>query len=273
MPSPHRWVVFVHQLPAHPSNGRVKIWRRLQQVGAVAVKNAVHLLPNNTQSREDFEWLRTEVAALGGEANVFEASSIGGISERQLLARFRKVKSEGSRKGKDIKAMRTANRPKEAEIRPLDTRVYQHRTWVTRPRPGVDRFSSAWLITRFIDPGAQFAFAAGPDKVPDAVPFDMYQSGGFRHEGDRCTFEVLRDRFAVTDTAVQRIAEIVHDLDLKDDRYQSPDAPTIGKLVEGLRASHPDDVQLLAQGIALFEALYQSFQNAKTPRGGKSRIC
>lgn len=269
---PHRWVVFVHQLPAHPSNGRVKIWRRLQQVGAVAVKNAVHLLPNNLQSREDFEWLRTEVAALGGEANVFEASSISGIAERQILARFRKVRGEGSRKGKDSKAMRTANRPKEEETHHMDTREYQHRTWITRPRPGVDRFSSAWLIRRFIDPAARFGFATAPEKVPGAIPFDMYQSGGFRHEGDRCTFEVLQEAFAIKDAAVGRIAEIVHDLDLKDDRFQSPDGPTIGRLVEGLRASIPDDAQLLAQGIALFEALYLSFQPEK-PRGGRQKIC
>ena len=103
--------------------------------------------------------------------------------------------------------------------------------------------------------------------MPDAIPFDMYQSGGFRHEGDRCTFEVLQQRFDIKDAAVRRIAEIVHDLDLKDDRFQSPDAPTIGKLVEGLRASIPDDAQLLAHGIALFEALYVSFQPEK-PRGG-----
>ncbi len=273
MPSPHRWVVFVHQLPAHPSNGRVKIWRRLQQLGTVAVKNAVHLLPNNPQSREDFEWLRTEVSALGGEANVFAASSISAIAERRILARFRKVTGKGSRKRKDIKAMRAANPSKEETTPHLDTREYQHRTWVTRPRPGVDRFSSAWLIRRFIDPSARFGFATSPEKAPDAVPFDMYQSGGFRHEGDRCTFEVLQSRFAIKDAAVRRIAEIVHDLDLKDDRYQSPDAPTVGKLVEGLRASISDDAQLLIQGIALFEALYQSFQSVKTPRGGKSRIC
>ena len=84
---------------------------------------------------------------------------------------------------------------------------------------------------------------------------------------------MLQRRFDIEDPAVRRIAEIVHDLDLKDDRFRSPDAPTIGKLVEGLRASIADDDQLLAQGMALFEALYQSIQNGKTPRGGKSRIC
>src|SRR5688572_17595563 len=75
-PVPRRWLVFVHQMPAHPSNGRVKIWRRLQQLGAIALKNAVHLLPDSAQSVEDFEWLRTEVVALGGKASIFKVSSM-----------------------------------------------------------------------------------------------------------------------------------------------------------------------------------------------------
>jgi hypothetical protein len=271
---PNRWVVFVHQLPAHPSNGRVKIWRRLQQIGAVPVKNAVHVLPNNAQSKEDFEWLRTEVVGLGGDATVFEASSMRRIDERQILERFRKAAPDSApRRGKEAK-MRTANsRKQDPRDDHLDVRDYQHRWWVTRPRPGVDRFSSAWLIRRFVDPAARFGFATAPDKAPDAIPFDMYQSGGFKHEGESCTFEVLQRRFDIKDPAVRQIGEIVHDLDLKDDRFRSPDAATIGKLVEGLRASIADDDQLLAQGMALFEALYQSMQKAKTPRGGKSRIC
>jgi hypothetical protein len=275
VPSRHRWLVFVHQLPAHPSNGRVKIWRRLQQVGASPVKNAVHVLPNTPQSKEDFEWLRTEVIGLGGEATVFEASSIKGLDGRQIHERVRQAEFRVSvKQRKDRNAMRRANTSaKEESARPLDVRDYQHRCWVTRPRPGVDRFSSAWLIRRFIDRSAQFAFATSPDKVRDSIPFDMYQSEGFRHEGDRCTFEVLQRRFNIEDARVARIAEIVHDLDLKDDRFQSPDAPTIGKLVEGLRASIPDDGRLLEQGIALFEALYLSFESGKTARAVKSRIC
>ncbi len=324
-----RWLVFAHQLPSRPSNGRVKTWRRLQQVGAVPIKNSVYILPNTAQAMEDFQWLRTEVAALGGQASIFEASSINGVEERQIIEYFRKARAEDFDKlNKDIKAMRTrlrqgappeehglqavrafrdryeqlrrhdffsapggsdaeaalieldagARRPaKELVERPtpghLDVREYQHRTWVTRPRPGVDRFSSAWLIRRFIDPGALFVFATSPERVPEAVPFDMYQSGGFKHEGDRCTFEVLQDRFGIKDLPVRRIGEIVHDLDLKDDRFKSPHAATIGRLVEGLRASTPDDAQLLAQGMGLFEALYASFQPARNPRGHKTRIC
>jgi hypothetical protein len=257
--------VFVHRLPAKPSNARVKTWRRLQQIGAVAVKNAVYVLPNTSEAREDFEWLRSEVADLGGQASVFETSSITGVDERRLLADIRKA-----RPPQDSKAPPRRSQSKGPQGAP---REYQNRTWVTRPRPGVDRFSSAWLIRRFIDPAAEFVFASSPDRIPDAVPFDMYQSGGFKHEGERCTFEVLQDRFGIKDPAVTRIAEIVHDLDLKDDRFKSIHAPTIGNLVEGLRASHPDDAQLLAQGIAVFEALYLSFQSVKNPKGGKTRIC
>jgi len=323
-----RWLVFAYQLPARPSNGRVKTWRRLQQVGAVPVKNSVYVLPNTAQAMEDFEWLRTEVGAFGGQASIFEASSINGVEERQIIEHFRKARTgDFGKLNKDIKAMRTRRRQSprpdehglravralrdryeqlrrhdffsapggaEAEAalieldagarRPvtglvetptlghLDIREYQHRTWVTRPRPGVDRFSSAWLIRRFIDRGAQFVFATSAERVPEAIPFDMYQSGGFRHEGDRCTFEVLQERFGINDACVRRLGEIVHDLDLKDDRFRSPHAPTIGNLVEGLRASIPDDAGLLAQGIMLFEALYLSFQPGKSPKGGKTRI-
>jgi hypothetical protein len=258
----HRWLVFIHQLPARPSNARVKTWRRLQQIGAVLVKHAVHVLPNTVQAREDLEWLRLEVIAMGGQASVFEASSITGEDEQHMLARFRPVAAvEGQTPPKP------AARGSKSAGSFLDIRDYQRRTWVTRPRPGVDRFASAWLIRRFIDPAARFIFARAPDKAPDAIPFDMYQPGGFRHEGDRCTFEVLQARFGLKDRCVTRIAEIVHDVDLKDDRFQSPHAATIGNLVEGLRTSIPGDDQLLAEGMMLFEAFYASCQTGKRPRG------
>ena len=144
---------------------------------------------------------------------------------------------------------------------------------MTRPRPGVDRFSSAWLIRRFIDASAVFVFASAPEKYPDAVPFDMYQPAGFKHEGENCTFEVLQERFGISDFAVRSIAEVVHDLDLKDDRFKSPHAVTIGMLVEGLRASIADDAKLLEQGIPMFEALYQSLQPAEGCARQSQKIC
>ena len=265
---PRRWLVFVHQLPAHPSNGRVKIWRRLQQVGATALKNAVHVLPDSAQSLEDFEWLREEVVALGGEASILNVSSMSQADERYLLSELKEKKMQATQhQPPAAKARGSSPAPR------LDPAAYRQRVWVTRPRPGVDRFASAWLIRRFIDRDATFAFAAAPDRYPDAVPFDMYQAGGFKHDGDLCTFEVLQDRFGVRDAAAKRLAEVVHDIDLKEDRYSSPHTATVAGLVEGLRASIPDDAKLLEQGIVMFEALYQSFQNTKRTRVSKGRIC
>jgi hypothetical protein len=262
--------VFVHQLPAHPSNARVKIWRRLRQVGAIALKNAVHVLPDSAQSLEDFEWLREEVVALGGEASIFNVSSMSEADERYILSEQRKEK----RAMQTIERQPPAGKPRAASSTPrLDPDTYRDRVWVTRPRPGVDRFASAWLIRRFIDAGAAFVFASSPDRYPHAVPFDMYQPGGFKHEGDLCTIEVLQDRFGIHDVSVRRIAEIVHDIDLKEERYKSPHAPTVAHLVDGLRASIPEDAKLLEQGIVMFEALYQSFQNTKRRGGTKGRIC
>jgi hypothetical protein len=158
------------------------------------------------------------------------------------------------------------------EKRELDPRDFAGLRWLTRPRPGVDRSASAWFIRRFIDAGAEFVFALAPEKFPDAVPFDMYQPGDFRHDGDKCTYEVLQERFGIKDGAVRTIGEIVHDLDLKDDRFKSPHAPTVGLLVEGFRAAIAEDGKLLDQGMAMFEALYQSLQPLKRPRG-RAKIC
>lgn len=266
---PRRWLVFVHQLPAHPSHGRVKIWRRLQQVGAIALKNAVHVLPDSVQSVEDFEWLRGEVVALGGEASLLHVSSMSEGDEQYILNARKEKKAM---QAIDQEPRNAKSRGVPAHLR-LDLETYRHRVWVTRPRPGVDRFASAWLIRRFIDPEAAFAFATAPHKYPDAVPFDMYHAGGFRHDGELCTFEVMLERFGIRDAAARRIAEFVHDIDLKEDRYKSPHTETVGRLVDGLRASIPGDEKLLEQGIVMFEALYQSFLAAKGPRGGKARIC
>jgi hypothetical protein len=134
---------------------------------------------------------------------------------------------------------------------------FQGRRWVTRRRPGVDRMASAWLIRHFVDFKAVFAFVDTP--VESDVPFDMY-AGGFGHRGGLCTFEVLCEEFGITAAPVARIAQIVHDLDLKENRYSAPEAAVIGRMVVGLRAVHADDDALLEQGIGMFDALARSFE-------------
>jgi hypothetical protein len=127
------------------------------------------------------------------------------------------------------------------------------------------------LIGRFIDPGARFAFAIDRRAVADgALPFDM--SGvELSHEGDHCTFETLCDRFGIRDEAVGRIAAIVHDLDLKDDRFGAAEAPTIGAVIQGLQLAHATDDALLEHGMALFDALYRSLVHAPRPGGAVTR--
>lgn len=128
--------------------------------------------------------------------------------------------------------------------------------------------SSAWLIRAFIDPQARFAFSGFA--TADQIAFDMYE-GDFTHQGDACTFEVLVRRFQIDDAAVRQVAEIVHDLDLKDDKYRVPEGPTIGMLVEGVRDSQPDDARALETGMALFGALYRALATAGRSRKRTAR--
>jgi hypothetical protein len=311
-----RWLLLAHQLPATPSNLRVKTWRRLQDLGAIAVKQSIYVLPDSAQSREDFEWLRVEIEGSGGEAVVFAANLLDADAEQALVEEFRRnrqaayaelavelhrvrPKSQDRRgqshvrtisryrqrfqaiervdffgsAGRDrvasLLASLESKRTAERDQRPTAGGVaqYRGRLWVTRPRPGVDRMASAWLIRRFVDTTASFAFVTDAKNAPaDAVPFDMYGTG-FGHEGDRCTFETLVERFRINDRAVARLGEVVHDLDLKDSKYRAPEATTLGAAIDGLQMSCGDDHQLLDQGIILFEAMYRSFsQQSRPPR-------
>jgi hypothetical protein len=142
---------------------------------------------------------------------------------------------------------------------------YRNKHWVTRPRPGVDRMASAWLIRRFIDPQARFSFAADRAAVPgDALPFDMF-GVEFTHHGDDCTFETLCKAFKLHGTAMTRVGELVHDIDLKDAKFGAPDAATISAMIDGLQLTHADDHDLLEHGIAMFESLYRSFERSARP--------
>jgi hypothetical protein len=323
--APRPWLLLVHQLPAKPSNLRVRIWRRLQQIGAVAVKQAVYVLPDSPSAREDFEWLKTEIETGGGEASVFAADTVNTWSSDELVEEFRRVReSDYGALAREIEqALKTARRasaPRRSRqsaarigenfrrrlsaIEAIDffgsagrDRVvtlvselqrtlsgeaplehgaaspdasrrdaFRRRMWVTRPRPGIDRMGSAWLIKRFIDPEARFGFVEQPPTTGGAVPFDMF-GVEFTHRGECCTFEMLARIFAISGSAVERLAAIVHDVDLKDAKFGAAEAGTIGALVEGLQAQHADDHMLLDSGITMFEALYRAFDRAARRAG------
>jgi hypothetical protein len=316
-----RWLLFAHQLPATPSVLRVRTWRRLQQLGAVPMKQALYVLPDTPEAREDFEWLKTEIEGSGGEASVFSADALDRATDAALVDAFRKlaqsaytqltvdlqraIRSTGKRAaparmprtrqvatrfhermtgierldffsapGRDramalLAGLRTKAEPSARATADASAKApargHSNRLWVTRPRPGVDRMASAWLIRRFIDPQARFDFATDARSVPDnAIPFDMF-GVEFSHHGSHCTFETLGERFAIREPAVTRLAAIVHDLDLKDDRFKAAETATVAALIEGLQRTSGDDHTLLERGMTMFESLYQSYSHSPVP--------
>jgi hypothetical protein len=310
------WLLLIHQIPPKPDYLRVKIGRRLQRVGAAAVKNSVYALPDGDQSVEDFQWIRREIVDGGGDASVCRAAFIDGLTDEQLRDVFRAARdadyeeiaeaaralqsaargrqpdsSAARRDDDDLGRLRkrfaavaaidpgpaadAALRAIEAQLRPIDVRQpagapgadrgkYRARTWVTRTGVFVDRIASAWLIRRFIDPDARFRFVS-PDTyraTPNELRFDMFE-GEFTHEGDRCTFETLLDRFSLrADPALATIGEIVHDIDIKDGKYDRPETPGVESLLTGIARSTADDEERVQHGSALFTALYASVRGA-----------
>jgi hypothetical protein len=135
-------------------------------------------------------------------------------------------------------------------------RDYKGRVWVTRPRPGVDRCASAWLIRRFIDSKARFTFAPD-DRVPTGgIPFDMFHEDGFGHRGNDCTFETLEKQFRIRDPRVAVIGQIIHDADLLDERFGRKEGYGIDEVLKGWARKGIPDAKLLEQGIELMEGLY-----------------
>jgi hypothetical protein len=319
------WLILIHQLPPKPNALRVKIWRRLQQVGAVAIKPSVYALPLSENSREDLNWILKEIVAGGGDGSISEMRFLEGLTDDQLIALFQDARrsdyetiiqdtrqllaawASGQDEPKEpaLKgtaqlsrlrrrldellaidffqtpeggtaetllqelAVQVSGEPSTAPVDLEEVENLQGKTWVTRSNLFVDRLACGWLIRRFIDHEAVFKFARGPRYVPQPgeLRFDMFE-GEFTHEGVRCTFETMIRRFRLQDRALVPMAEIVHDIDLKDNKYGRSETSGFSALLAGLVASHPDDEQRLEEGIRLFENLFTYFQR----RQGKSTL-
>jgi hypothetical protein len=319
--SEQRWLLLIHQLPAKPAYFRVKIWRRLQDIGAVAVKSTVYALPANAETQEDFGWLLKEIVEGGGEAMVCEAQLIEGLSDAQARALFDAARDEDygslAKEARTLSARLDATPAQELNaeahaqvirlrkrlaqvaaidffessgrvaaeglIAELEARLTEDtmikrelqapslrrvelkgRTWVTRKGVHIDRIACSWLIRRFIDPDAVIRFVAGKGYRPKKgeLRFDMFE-GEITHEGDRCSFEVLLERAGIEDPALQAIAEIVHDIDLKDAKFGREEATGIASLIAGIAAANSDDEGRLAQGAPVFDNLYQYFKSKR----------
>jgi hypothetical protein len=314
-----RWLLLIHQIPPKPNYFRVKIWRRLQRLGAVAIKNSVYVLPRTEQTQEDFQWLLREITQGKGEGSICDAGFVDGLSNEQVEALFqsareteyRQIADEARRLAKISSSKRQiedgqlethltrlkrrfaevigrdlfgapGREAAEGLINGIEARIQkksgkpavkpsaahphnlQGKTWVTRKGIYVDRMASAWLIRRFIDPNARFKFVApkGYKPLPDEVRFDMFEAE-FTHEGDHCTFEVLIDRVGIADIGLTPLAEIVHDIDLKDSKFGREETVGIERLIAGVAMAHKDDEIRLTRGAAIFDDLYEYFRRKR----------
>jgi hypothetical protein len=332
------WMLLIHQLPPRPTNLRVRIWRKLQKLGAVAVKNSVYVLPAGEKTHEDFQWLKQEIETEGGEATVFRAGAVEGATDKEIIALFRKTRDEEyaqvvaemdgltgaireQKRGGHLsagrithyeteldklrkeleriagvdffnasgrapamaayercqKALRSAQsrheKPAQADAQKgaaINLASYQGRRWVTRRNLFIDRLAAIWLIKRFVDAKARFFFVADGESVEGAIGFDMY-GGEFTHHGEDCTFETMIRRFGLNeDAGLRELAEIIHDIDLKDNKFNRSEAAGLGVAIRGLAESLKDDRKLAQQCGPIFDGLYELLaRERKTTGGGK----
>jgi hypothetical protein len=325
------WLLLLHQLPPKPAYFRVRIWRRLQQLGAVALKNSVYALPASDETREDFEWLLREIVDGGGEACICEARVVDGLTDQDIRAQFDEARdadyreiadearalAESARTGHALSAESRAEsegRVKrlrkrladvaaidffgasgrqtaeglvtgiESRLRPAESggamaeaadaplAGLKGKTWVTRRGVHVDRMATAWLVRRFIDPEARFKFVSerAYRPGPGELRFDMFEAE-FTHDGDRCTFEVLLERAGLNDPALRQIGEIVHDIDVKDGKFDRPEAPGIAQLIAGIAMAHAEDDSRLERSAPVFDDLLTYFRRKRRPAAKPAR--
>jgi len=228
----------------------------------------------------DYAALAERAAALErGLADPRTRTQEDDVEAWELLARFRRAHADIARTDffDSPAAAQVASRLARIEQALAPTRredapamhaslsAYRNRRWVTRPSPHVDRLACAWLIRRFINPRAVIRYSSTPQ--PDEVPFDM-SHGPFSHHGNLCTFEMMMRVFGLNDGATAAMAEIIHEIDLRDSRYVHPEAPGIDAVLRGW--SSRSDAERELHGIALFDGLYaarsQTTSRARAPK-------
>ena len=314
-----KWLLLIHQIPPKPNALRVKIWRRLKQIGAIAIKQSVYAMPFTEQSREDLSWTLKEIVEGGGDGSISEVKFVEGLNDEQVIALFQTARkadfekiiqkanilvadwsSDQAEKTSPVEDLALLSKlqsrfeeivvidffqapergtaeillrelasftSSRKSIRDENNGVPKHlkeRVWVTRENVFVDRIACGWLIRRFVDQKAVFKFTSKAPYSPEKneLRFDMFD-GEYTHEGDKCTFEVMIEKFQLQDKALDFMAQVIHDIDLKDDKYSRIETEGFKAVLSGLVAAQADDNLRLEQGFSMFENLYAYFHRHK----------
>lgn len=234
---------------------------RAQEIEGLTREKVVAMF--NEARAKDYAELRRSLQSFISRRKKMHAEEAAAGLER-LTRQFREIRAVDffdSARGHDVAMLlRRAEGPRRSRpLEKLDMRQYQGNTWLTRPRPEIDRVGSAWLISKFIDRKAKFVFAPRAEAVPDAIPFDMLDAE-FSHHGDCCTFETLVKRFAISDKSLARIGEMIHDADLDDAKFQRVEAIGIDRVLKGWAKQALSDEEILRRGFECFDALYAFLQ-------------
>jgi hypothetical protein len=233
---------------------------RVQEIEGLSNEKLIELF--NRARDEEYSAIKKALHAFLARDKKADSETKAAELER-ITRQFRAIREIDffqSARGQDVQMLlrRAEGAPKKISPR-LDPKNYRGKTWLTRPRPEIDRVGSAWLLRRFIDPRAKFVFASTVPSNRQIIPFDMVDVE-FSHHGDCCTFETLIRRFGIEDKAVRRIAEMIHDADLEDEKFQRWECIGIDRVLKGWARQGLTDEQILQRGFECFDALYSFLQ-------------
>jgi hypothetical protein len=234
---------------------------RAQEIESLTKEKVIAMF--NDARGKDYAELRKSLQDFIGRRKKKDAETAAAELDR-LTRRFREIREVDffdSARGHDVAMLfrRAEGRSRARQLAVLNAKQYQGKTWLTRPRPEIDRVGSAWLISKFIDRKPKFVFAASAEAVPNAIPFDMLDAE-FSHHGNYCTFETLTKRFAIADKSIAKIGEMIHDADLDDARFQRVEAVGIDRVLKGWAKQGLPDAEILRRGFECFDALYAFLQ-------------
>jgi hypothetical protein len=234
---------------------------RAQEIEGLTKEKVIAMF--NDARANDYAELRKSLQGFIGRRKKMDAETAAAELER-LTRQFREIRQVDffdSPRGHDVAMLlrRAEGRSRARQFAVLDAKQYQCKTWLTRPRPEIDRVGSAWLISKFIDRRPKFMFAPSADAVPGAIPFDMLDAE-FSHHGNYCTFETFTRRFAIADKSIAKIGEMIHDADLDDAKFQRVEAIGIDRVLKGWAKDGLADEEILRRGFECFDALYAFLQ-------------
>ena len=215
----------------------------------------------NTARAKEYATLRESLRRALSQRRKTRSSPAVGDNVDRVRKQFREIRQTdffNCPRAQDVEMLlrkMEGTQPGEASVSKVATRDYRGRTWVTRPRPEIDRVGSGWLIRKFVDPKAKFIFAKRIPANGRAVSFDMLDAE-FSHHGEDCTFETLLKRFRIQDKAANKIGEMIHDADLDDEKFQRTECIGIDRVLKGWAREGISDQEILRRGLQCFDGLY-----------------